>query len=64
MEDLVAFANNDVPLYKTLIIGDEMHIFLDSRNSVSKKNKLISYFLLQTRKKQCQIGILDTGSIG
>ena len=30
---------------------DEAHIFLDSRNFMSKSNKIISYFLLQTRKR-------------
>jgi hypothetical protein len=55
LQDLVDFANNDVPLYKALIILDEAHIFLDSRNSASKRNKIISYFLLQTRKKGCHL---------
>lgn len=30
---------------------DEMHIFLDARSSFSSKNKLISYWILQTRKR-------------
>lgn len=30
---------------------DEMHIWLDSRTSVSKRNLLLSYFLLQTGKQ-------------
>lgn len=55
LSELVDFANNDVPLKKSLIILDEAHIFLDSRNSQNKKNKIISYFLLQTRKKGCHL---------
>jgi DNA helicase HerA-like ATPase len=55
LQDLVDFANNDVPLYRCLIILDEAHIFLDSRNAQAKKNKLVSYFLLQTRKKGCHL---------
>lgn len=30
---------------------DEIHIFLDSRRSTSKKNTYLSYFILQTRKR-------------
>lgn len=55
LKDLVDFANNDVPLYKSLIILDEAHIFLDSRNSQRGINKIVSYFLLQTRKKGCHL---------
>lgn len=31
---------------------DELHIFLDSRRSTSKKNTATSYFILQTRKRR------------
>ena len=55
LQDLVDFANNDVPLYKSLIVLDEAHIFLDSRNAQRNKNKVVSYFLLQTRKKGCHL---------
>ena len=30
---------------------DEIHVLIDSRNSMSDRNKLISYFILQTRKR-------------
>lgn len=30
---------------------DEMHILMDSRTSVTKRNRLVSYFLLQTAKE-------------
>lgn len=30
---------------------DEIHVLLDSRNSISKRNKLLTYFILQTRKR-------------
>jgi hypothetical protein len=30
---------------------DEIHIFLDSRRSTSKRNTYLSYFILQTRKR-------------
>lgn len=30
---------------------DEIHVLIDSRNSMTEANKLISYFILQTRKR-------------
>lgn len=30
---------------------DEIHVLIDSRNSMDKRNKMISYFILQTRKR-------------
>jgi hypothetical protein len=37
---------------KNVAIGiDEFHIFCDSRIAASKRNRLISYFALQTRKR-------------
>jgi hypothetical protein len=39
-------------LHKVSFLVDEMHIFLDSRGSGSSlKNKLITYWILQTRKR-------------
>jgi len=46
------FQNNNKNLENTLIGIDEAHIFLDSRNFMSKKNKTIGYFLLQSRKRK------------
>jgi len=34
---------------------DEIHIFMDSRMAVSKKNRLMSYFALQTRKRNVSL---------
>ena len=34
-----------------LLVIDEIHLFIDSRNSMSKKNKIISYFITQSRKR-------------
>jgi len=38
-------------LHHCAIGADEFHILLDSRNSMSKRNKMITYFILQTRKR-------------
>jgi hypothetical protein len=51
IQDLINWTSNDYDLQKSIILLDEAHIFLDSRNSANKRNKIISYFLLQTRKK-------------
>lgn len=45
----------DEDLKRVSIGVDEAHIFLDSRSSSTKKNKLISYFLLQTRKRSINL---------
>lgn len=38
-------------LQDCVILGDEFHILIDSRDSMKKRNKTISYFILQTRKR-------------
>jgi hypothetical protein len=48
-KDKKAFTN------KSLIFIDEITLFLDSRRSGSAKNLIITYFLLQTRKKSCSV---------
>lgn len=42
-------------LQDCVILLDEVHIWLDSRSSMGKKNKAISYFLLQTRKRNVRL---------
>lgn len=34
---------------------DEFHVFMDSRSSARKSNRLISYFILQTRKRDTHL---------
>lgn len=55
LEDLINYSNSQETFYKAVILCDEMHIFLDSRNSGSKRNRILSYFLLQTRKKDVKL---------
>ena len=54
-QDLIDYANDDKTFYNSVILCDEMHITLDSRNSGSKRNRVITYFLLQTRKKDVKL---------
>ena len=54
-KDIMEFAKNQTSLYDTVIVIDEMHIFLDSRRSASKKNLMGSYFVTQTRKQKVKL---------
>ena len=49
--DLLTYKENK-ELDNAVIVLDEFHIFLDSRGSgANKKNKIITYFITQTRKR-------------
>lgn len=48
MEDI---SNCDFDYSNALLIFDEIHLFMDSRTSASKKNRIISYFITQSRKR-------------
>ena len=54
-KDVQEFASNQEQLYNTVVLLDEIHIFMDSRRSGSKKNLLTSYFLTQTRKQKVKL---------
>lgn len=54
-QDVQEFAINQEQLYNTVVLIDEIHIFMDSRRSASKKNLLTSYFLTQTRKQKVKL---------
>jgi len=49
------FASEKNPLDHAVLLIDEAHILLDSRTSVTKRNRLISYFILQSRKRDVHI---------
>lgn len=49
--DLLDFLENNPTLYNVSIGIDEITLFMDCRTSASKMNRLISYFILQTRKR-------------
>jgi hypothetical protein len=50
LKDLINYAIEGGEFSKCVFLLDEAHIFIDSRTSAMKKNRIISYFLLQTRK--------------
>lgn len=55
-EDLISYVQGDKQFKKSFFIMDEIHVYLDSRMSMSKINTIISYFLLQTRKRNVRLG--------
>lgn len=54
-KDVVQFAKHRKGLYNCVVLIDEIHIFLDSRRSASKKNLVGSYFITQTRKQKVKL---------
>lgn len=43
--------NLDIEFQDSVICLDEIHVFIDSRASMSKRNKIVSYFITQSRKR-------------
>lgn len=42
-------------LTNAIVCLDEVHIWIDSRSGMQKKNKTITYFILQTRKRNVRL---------
>lgn len=49
-DTLFKMAEAQTPLNDVVILLDEVHILLDSRSSMKKENKVVSFWLNQTRK--------------
>ena len=49
-DELFKMAENQDKLNNVVILLDEVHILLDSRGSMKKANKVVSFWLNQTRK--------------
>lgn len=47
--------SDPVGLQDAVLCLDEIHIWIDSRSSMGKKNKIMTYFLLQTRKRNVRL---------
>ena len=56
LKDIIDFVQNEKQFHKAFFILDEIHVYIDSRASASKKNVIISYFALQTRKRNVRLG--------
>jgi len=48
--DLISLLEHKPELENSGIFMDEVYIYLDSRLSMSKRNRMLSYFIFQTRK--------------
>src|SRR6056297_3378714 len=53
---LIDWVKGEKQFKKAFFILDEVHVYIDSRMGMSKKNVTISYFVLQTRKRDVRIG--------
>ena len=53
---IIDWVKGDKQFKKAFFILDEVHAYLDSRMGMSKRNVVISYFILQTRKRNVRIG--------
>ena len=53
--DMVDLYLNHPDLSNIVICADELYTFMDCRTSMSKRNRLESYFILQTRKKNVDL---------
>lgn len=46
---------SDMKLYNCGVFLDEIYVYIDSRASMSKRNKIMSYFFNQTRKRDVDL---------
>jgi len=55
LKQIIEWVKGDVQLRKAVLILDEVHVYIDSRSGMSKKNVILSYFVLQTRKRDVRL---------
>lgn len=53
--DIMEYAENQKKFVKSIFAVDEIHVYLDSRVSGRKINRVFSYFVTQTRKKDVDL---------
>lgn len=52
---IIDYLKNKTQLNKSIFLIDEIYLFLDSRSFGTKTNKLLTYFLLQTSKRNVHL---------
>ena len=52
---LTEFADADSGLQDAIVAVDEIHVWLDSRSSQTKRNKVASYMVTQSRKRDVDV---------
>lgn len=55
-KDLEAYAKSGTQFQKSFFLIDEIHMALESRRSGSKRNIVLSHLILQSRKRDIQVG--------
>lgn len=55
-KQLIDYVKGEKQFKKAFFLLDEVHVYMDSRSGMSNKNKIISYFVLQTRKRNVKLG--------
>lgn len=55
LDNFMSMIDNKENLTDCILLLDELHIWLDSRTSMSKRNRVVSYLLLQSRKLSIDI---------
>lgn len=51
MQFFIDYAKSDFNIQNALVLIDEIHIYFDSRNPMTKRNKIFSKFITQSRKR-------------
>lgn len=54
-KELIEYTKNQKQFNKSVFLIDEAHLFFDSRSGMSNKNKVMSYFITQTSKRDCEL---------
>ena len=60
IDDLVRFQKQSVRMEKICFLVDEITLYLDSRSSMFKRNKILTYWVLQSRKQTNEGVVLYT----
>ena len=53
LDILLSYVETKKNLDGSVIFIDEVHMWVDSRNSANKRNRILSYVWLQSRKRHC-----------
>lgn len=51
IQDIFDYYENETAFVKAVFLIDEIHMMIDSRQAMTRRSLIISYFILQTRKK-------------
>jgi hypothetical protein len=62
--DYEKIKNLDVEFENAAVCIDEIHVFIDSRSSMTKVNRMVSYWITQSRKRNIKAFMYSTQHIG